>query len=331
MTAPAHQPTRAERRRAGAAIKAQIIARRSGQKGTAQMTRSSTSTIYSGVGGGATVNHVLAQPDIIAAKIGDNLTTSVTSAVFGDATSQAVGGAILYQTVHPGDEFTDGDITARAEGAEYQLVRLPEPDVRRDPVEDLGGKFICTEEAITRNVLPVLTNGITQVSASIRKAIDGRTIDTLEAAVAEYSLDLPGHNWSTYIGGGATPTPNAQSPLADLVQAQLSFDVDGMGAVTSTLIVHPEQAAALRIAYGPDLADVLDAAGGVTIHASTHIGPGDAYVIAGQPGGLGVETPLTVQVIPKPESRSMLVQAYIVARPYISKPYAIRRLTGLAG
>ncbi|WFR72930.1 hypothetical protein P9209_03400 [Prescottella defluvii] len=241
MTTPAHQPASGERRRTAAAIKAQIIARRSGQKGSTQMTRSSTSTIYSGQGASATVNNVLAQPDVIAAVVGDNLATSVTSAVFGDATSQAVGGAILYQTVHPGDEFTDGDISARAEGAEYQLVRLPEPDVRRDPVEDLGGKFICTEEAVTRNVLPVLTNGITQVSASIRRAIDGRTIDTLEAAVAEYNLELPGHNWSSYIGGGASPTPNAQSPLADLVQTQLSFDVDGMGAVTSTLIVHPNR------------------------------------------------------------------------------------------
>lgn len=204
------------------------------------MTRSSTSTIYSGQGASATVNNVLAQPDVIAAVVGDNLATSVTSAVFGDATSQAVGGAILYQTVHPGDEFTDGDISARAEGAEYQLVRLPEPDVRRDPVEDLGGKFICTEEAVTRNVLPVLTNGITQVSASIRRAIDGRTIDTLEAAVAEYNLELPGHNWSSYIGGSE---PNTQRPVpAGRPRPDAAeFRRRRHGAVTSTLIVHPNR------------------------------------------------------------------------------------------
>lgn len=289
-------------------------------------------TIYSGRNGQdrLSVNSMLKQPDFIADLIAESLEISLASIVFGDRSTQATGGSVLYQRASATDLFTKDDIAERAEGAEYQIVRLPEPDIRQDPVEDLGGAFEVTDEAIERNVMDVVSNGIGNIGGSIRSALDKRIIATLDLATSPERTIVSDNDWGDFATTGATPTPRTQQPLADLVTIDETFREEGLGQILDTLLLSPADAAKLRIGYGPELQDMLASitTDPIKLRTSTAITPGTIYAMSqNPPGGLGIEKPLTTEVIEFRERRTTRVQTYIVCRPYISRLYAIRKLT----
>lgn len=307
------------------------------RKATLYRPRGASSTLYSDTGA-QTVGGLLKQPRVITELIASSLADrSLTSVVFGDATADATGGAVLYQSVSPSDLATVSDVHERTEGAEYGLVTLPEPKIERDPVEDLGGKFAMTDEARDRNIVPMMQNGLSQLQSTIGRKLDARTVAVLDAAAEQNSLDIAAATeWSNFTTIGQTPTPLADTPLADLLTVQETFDQDEMGVQIERVLLNPSDAAALKIGYGAQLSDMLAAVSGdldkpIRLVTSARIGRGTAYVLGDRnPGGLGVEVPLTTEVIDKRENRSTLVQSYIVARPFVSRSYAVRRITGIS-
>lgn len=307
------------------------------RKATLYRPRAGSSTIYSDTGA-STVSGLLKQPRVIIELISRYLAdNSLTSVVFGEATADATGGAVLYQSVTPADLATVSDVQDRAEGAEYGLVTLPEPKIERDPVDDLGGKFVVTDEARDRNIVPMMQNGLSQLQSTIGRKLDARTVAVLDAAAEQHELDVvAATEWTDFTTIGQTPTPLADTPLADLLTVQETFDQDEMGVQIDRVLMNPSDAAALKIGYGPQLSDMLAAVSGnpdtpIRLHTSARISRGTAYVLGDHnPGGLGVEVPLTVDVIDKRENRSTLVQSYIVARPFVARSYAVRRITGIS-
>jgi hypothetical protein len=80
------------------------------------------------------------------------------------------------------------------------------------------------------------------------------------------------------------------------------------------------------------LPDVLTALGIEQVRTSMQVTSGTAYAVeTGQAGRLTFERALTTEVIPDRETRSTWIQAYAVPAFAITKPGAVRKITGLAG
>ncbi|WP_138845278.1 major capsid protein [Rhodococcus pyridinivorans] len=279
-----------------------------------------------------TVRNVLRSPDFLAKGIAQGLLPSLASRLFGDASTDAAGGTVLYQRISTNDLYSQDDINARAEGTEYQVVRLPEPDIQRDPVEDLGAVFEVTDEAVDRNVLDVVTNGQAVVTNTIRRKLDARIAATLVAAPIPDIVSTAG--WGSFTTLGSTPTPRGSQPIGDLIRIDQSFAGDEFGQTLQTLLLNPEDAGKLRLGYGDELPGILAAATRhsepVKLATSNALPEGTAYALSQlSPGGLGVEKPLTVEILPQRERRTTRIQTYIVARPYISRMFAVRKLVGI--
>ena len=94
--------------------------------------------------------------------------------------------------------------------------------------------------------------------------------------------------------------------------------------------MHPSQARALREAYAENLGAMLDSAG-LKMFSNPRIPAGTAYVCqGGMVGTVGFEAPLTVDVYDDRSTRSTWVQAYAVPAFAVDRPYAAKKITGLA-
>ena len=113
--------------------------------------------------------------------------------------------------------------------------------------------------------------------------------------------------------------------------AQLASDLQELGVTHNLLVVHPNEAHSLRVAYGDKLQAMLESAG-VGLFANPRITAGTAWAVEhGMVGTVGFEWPLTVDVWEDKPTRSWWVQAYVVPAFAVDRPFAAKKLTGLAG
>lgn len=241
------------------------------------------------------------------------------------------GGGILFSVLASADFFTS-DVEKRTPRTEYRVVEGVDPDPQLAVVEDWGGKFQIAHEQIVRNDVSYLDQQTTQLSNTIARKLDVRAVAVVTAAVTGANI-VSGHNWSTVktVGPAADITPSAELPTADLSAAQLAADLQELGVTHDLLIVHPNQAHALRVAYGDNLAKMLDSAG-VSLFSNPRIAAGTAWAVeAGAVGTVGFESPLSVDVWEDKATRSWWVQGYVVPAMAVDRPYAAKKLTGLAG
>ena len=197
---------------------------------------------------------------------------------------------------------------------------------------DYGGKFSVAAEQIIRNDVSYLDQQTTQLANTIARKLDNRVVEVVTAAVTGANV-VAGHNWSTVktVGPAADLTPSGELPTADLSAAQLASDLQELGVTHDLLIVHPNQAHALRVSYGDNLQAMLDSAG-LQLFSNPRIAAGTAWVVeAGAVGTVGFESPLTVDIWEDKATRSWWVQSYVVEALAVDRPYAAKKLTGLAG
>jgi len=98
------------------------------------------------------------------------------------------------------------------------------------------------------------SNWTTQLANTVARKLDQRAMTALAAAVAGENV-VPGHDWGDLvtIGPKETLTPSAELPTADLSAAQLASDLQELGVTHDLLILHPQEAHALRAAYADRL------------------------------------------------------------------------------
>lgn len=241
------------------------------------------------------------------------------------------GGGMLYSVLAASDFFTS-EVEKRSPRTEYRVVESPDPDPQLAVVEDWGGKFQVGQEQIIRNDVSYLDQQVTQLSNTVSRKLDTRAVEVITAAVTGANV-VAGHNWSTVktVGPAAELTASTELPTADLSAAQLASDLQELGVKHDLLIVHPNQAHALRVAYGDQLQAMLDSVG-LQLFSNPRIAAGTAWCVeAGAVGTVGFESPLTVDVWESKETRSWWVQAYVVPAMAVDRPYAAKKLTGLAG
>lgn len=284
-------------------------------------------------GGELTVNSALANPDRIAARINHLAADSLVASVFFSSSAGLTGGGLLYSPEKPGDLYTTRNVEQRGPGDEYPVVGADVPEMRIARPEDWGGKFFVADEAIKRNLASQLDADVTQLTNTIVRRIDEAALAAVDAGLAEQPDQgvVIGSDWGAVTLDGSTPTDASDRPTADFASVQLAADLDELGVVFDTLVLHPNERAALATIYGRDLADVL-ASAGLTIRVSKRVTAGTGYAVqAGAAGVLAFEEPLTVKIWADDARRGRWVQGFAVPAIAVTRPRAVMKLTGLAG
>ncbi|BBY76996.1 hypothetical protein MPRF_38950 [Mycolicibacterium parafortuitum] len=281
-----------------------------------------------------TVDVALKTPSVIAARIAKLADTALLLPQFTHQLgSPVLGGGMLFSTVTAANFYTADDVEQRAPGDQYRTTVGVDPVPDLAKVEDWGGKVQVPDEYIIRNNVSYMDQQIIQLANTIARKLDQRLMAKIEAAAAGGVITVPGHDWSDLVtvGPEAELTPSGELPTADLADAQMVADLDELGVVHDLLIVHPEQARALKVAYADKLDAMLKSAG-VELFSNPRVTAGTAWAIQkGAVGTVGFEIGLTVDIIDDRQTRSKWVQAYVVPAIAIDNIRAAKKLTGLAG
>lgn len=279
-----------------------------------------------------TVDVALNQPSIIRARIAELADSQILlPKFFRHLGANITGGGMLYSVIQASDFFTS-DIEKRNTRAEYKVVEGVDPTPQLAIVEDWGGKFQIGVEEINRNAINYLDQQTTQLANTIARKLDVRAMAELEAAVTGSNV-VPGSDWSTLvtIGPEANLTASSKLPTADLSAAQKAADLQELGVKHNLLVVHPDEAHNLRVAYGDKL-DAMLASAGLALFSNARVTAGTAWAIEkGAVGTVGFEAPLTVDVWEDKATRSWWVQSWVVPALGVDRPFAAKKLTGLAG
>jgi hypothetical protein len=278
-----------------------------------------------------TVDVVLKQPTIIAqqiAKIAGDLI--LLPKLFRQYGNRVQAGAMLWNSLQSSDYYTAAPVEPRVPGAEYAQIEGVLPDPRLSLVEDFGGAFTVPIEQVLRNNISLLDTQVLQLSNTITKSLDLRSISALEAeSPASIAVSLP---WDAAITVGplTSLTPSNELPTAHFAAAQALADRDELGVKLDTLLVAPEQAQALKTLYGQYLDAVLKSAG-LTMYSNPRLTDGTAYMVqGGMVGVVGWEFGLTTESWMDQAIRSWRVQAFAVPAFAVDRPFACKKLTGLA-
>lgn len=287
-------------------------------------------------GGTLNIPALLAAPsrlnDVIARLTADQL---VMDAFFTSSPVKVEGGGLVYSVLKHGSNYLARDAEQRAPGAEYVMSGHELPMSLATP-QDWGSKIQILDEHRDRQDAITLANKLVQLSNTIAAKLDAVALAAIDAALAEHSIQpIPGHNWSTLVTVGPETqlTPNSERPHADFATAGLAARMDDIGIGTlDTLVCHPQEEARLKIGYGVDLPGVLAAAGIKKIRTTVQATPGTAYLVeTGRAGHVQFERPMTTEVIDDRHHRAQFIQSYAVPAFAVSRPGAVRKITGLAG
>ena len=281
-----------------------------------------------------TVDMALKQPTRITRRIMDlSLQKFIVTRIFASGGAVS-GGAVIYDQATLNELYTDRDVEQVMPGDEFPIVgsQRPVPQVAR-VVKD-GGKFFITDEARDRNDISFFNNQTTQLSNTIVRKVNTRSVATLEAAISALggAGTFTGHNWGTVVTGGSSQTNNSGWPAADFAQAQYLADVDELGVEYDLWLVNPKQKMQLAITYGSALNDVLASNGIREVFASNRIPNGTGYAVAtGQVGELRIEKALSTETWREEKTQRTWVQADVRPVMYVTNPYSIKKVTGLDG
>lgn len=281
-----------------------------------------------------TVDTMLQQPTRITRRIADlTLQRFIATRIFAPG-GQVNGGAVIYDQAVLNELYTDRDVEERAAGQEYPLVTSSRTTPLVATPEDWGGKFFVTDMAKRRNDQALFNNQVTQLANTIVRKINQRAISTLEAALSGLggAATFVGQNWGTVVTGGSSQSNATAFPAADFAKAQLLADVDELGVTYDLWLVNPQEKYRLALVYGSDLMDVLASFGIREVYASNRVTAGTAYAVAsGQVGFLSMERGLTTETWYEAKTRRDWVQSSVVPVMGVTNPYAIKKITGLAG
>lgn len=283
-------------------------------------------------GSTVTVEQMLNEPTRITRYLSDITLRNYISPLVFTTPGGVSGGAVVYDQLTLNDLFPTRDVQEVAPGSEFPVLMSENGTPLVAPVEKHGGKFFVTDEARDRNDgSTIQREGRKIINAMIRRQ-DARAVAILDAAVAAVgSQTVTGLNWNSVVTGGSSQSNASAWPAADFAKVQLLADTQELGVEIDTWLVNPAQLAQLRLVYGNGYADVL-ASYGITVAASNRIAAGTAYAIAaGEPGEMRYEKALSTETWREPGNQRTWVQSDARFVAYVTNPYSVVKVTGLAG
>lgn len=279
-----------------------------------------------------TVEAVMARPTIIRDRIAKLADPQILLPhLFRPFGARVEGGGMLYSVVKASDFFTADPVEKRSPGAEYAVLRGTDPESKLAVVEDHGGRVQVLDEDMLRNDINRIDAATIQITNRLVRLLDVKAVEAIEAAGPETIAVSTPWDAQVMVGPATDITPSDQRPTAAWAEAAELMELDELGNVADTLIVHPSEARALRTAYAGDLPSVLESAG-LTMVSNARVAEGTAYVVAaGAVGTVGFEVPLTVEVVPERLTRSSWLLGFCVPAFAVTNPGAVKKLTGLTG
>lgn len=283
--------------------------------------------------GTLTVDAALTDPTHIEQRIADLVQPNLLADHMFTTGGEVTGGAVIYSRTTEKHLFTENDVADRNPGDEYPVVYAERPESEIARVQDFGGKFAVTDEARRRNDAITFDNDVTRLSNTIKRKLDRRVIETLDAADATgetNQLAVP-KKWSEVEvhGDPANRSAGVDLPASVLATAIGLGEEKDLGISYNRLLVTPMTRAHLRALYGPDLKAMLDDFG-LEMFASVHVPEGKAYLVdKGNVGFLRYEETLTVETYDDREHRKTWVQGYAMPVMGVTLPAAIATISGI--
>ncbi|MBB1032554.1 hypothetical protein G6027_17070 [Dietzia sp. SLG310A2-38A2] len=279
------------------------------------------------VEGAAITSQILDNPDQLATIIAEHSSVSLATRVLGGERTVNTG-MLWFSSLGPEDLTVEG-LADRAEGTEYPMVRISPADLKALHPSDIGGKFRVSDEARAAGITDIIRDGISLITKGLVDTLDDMVLKALDEATALTPHGvMPVDSWADVQLTGATPTPAGQTPAAALVRAQTELRTKGLLTRGDMLVVNPADDANLRIAYGPQYADLLTGLG-MEVAISPRVAADTAYVVGtGGLGGVVSKNGLTAETWRDPAIRSTWAQVYLEPAVYISRPGNIIKLTG---
>lgn len=279
-----------------------------------------------------TVETMLNQPTRITRYLSDLTLRNYIAPLFFSSPGGVSGGAVIYDQLTLNDLFPTRDVQEVAPATEFPLVTSDNGTPLVAGVEKHGGKFFVTDEARDRNDQGVIQReGRKLINAMIRRQ-DARAVAIVDASIAGIgSQQVTGLNWSSVVTGGSSQSNASAWPAADFAKVQQLADTQELGVEIDTWILNPAQLAQLRLVYGSALNDVA-ASYGLTFASSNRVSAGTAYALeSGQPGEQRFEKQLSTETWREPDTQRTWVQTDARFVQYVTNPYSVFKITGLAG
>jgi hypothetical protein len=171
-----------------------------------------------------------------------------------------------------------------------------------------------------------------QSANTIARKLDQVALAILDAAVTTYSRSATVGSWSDAVALTMDTRTAGNVPVADLVTAANTIDLEERGHTLNGIILHPNQAADLVRMYGPDYQATLRSVGITTVIVSPRMTAGSAYLFeVGNVGFWRNEAPLREVKFRDPDGIEQDWYQWTI-RPVmgVDDPYTFLRIDGLA-
>ena len=279
-----------------------------------------------------TVETMLNQPTRITRYLSDIALRNYISPLFFSTPGGVSGGAVVYDQLTLNDLFPTRDVQEVAPGAEFPNVTSENSEPKTAAVEKHGGKFFVTDEAKERNDGGVIQREGRKLMNALVRRQDARAIAVIDAAIsANASQTVVGTNWGAVVTGGSSQSNASAWPAADFGKVQMLADTQELGVEIDTWVVNPAQAFQLRLVYGDDFEALLRSFG-IDLRVSNRVAAGTAYALqAGLPGEMRAEKPLSTETWREAETQRTWVQTDARFVQYVTDPFSVFKITGLAG
>jgi hypothetical protein len=173
-----------------------------------------------------------------------------------------------------------------------------------------------------------------QTANTIALTLDAQAVAVLNAAITGNSRQVAGQSWSTAAGVTNLNASGTNQPIADLLAARQTVELEMRGHTLDSIIIHPNQELSLgQIAAraGTTIDAILATAGINNWYSSPRVTPGTAILYeAGAVGGWANEFPLAEETWYEPEEQSDWYQWSVSPAMFVDDPYALEQLTGIA-
>lgn len=245
------------------------------------------------------------------------------------------GGAVLYDQITENDLYAIRDVEQVEAGEEFPIITTARLAPRVAVPQKWGGKFFVTDEARQRNDVIAVNNQARKVANTIVRKTNQYAVAVVQAVATANSRTTTGHNWSTAVPNGNTPTAPNLTPYGDINAAQTAADIDEIGVQYDTLLLNPQQNLAFSNFGQFDTAKVNAALADIGVTSkftSNRVPAGTAYLLqSGQLGEYRVEKPLSTESWREPKTQQTWWQTDVRPVAYVTNPFAVMALTGLNG
>lgn len=241
------------------------------------------------------------------------------------------GGAVIFDVASTNELYATRDVKRIAPGQEFPLIATDRLAPQTAEVEKWGGKTFITDEAKDRNAQALFTNEVRRLTNTIIRKVDQKAMSVLADAVTTYNRTVVGQDWSAVVTTGSSASSAQEWPAADFAAADLAAENLEIGVKYDTVLVNPQEMASLIVTYGEGLNSLLTRLG-KRVRSSVAVPAGTAYFLASkQVGEMRIEKPLSTETWREQKTERTWVQSGVRPVMYITNPYNVLKMTGLAG